>query len=76
MRQKKQTYVPCPGTPVDQRGGCKVGWLTYATESEAEAASAWAITEAQSKAELGYDFGYCAPGSIAKVAKGFEVCMP
>lgn len=63
-------------TPLSQRSGCKVGWLTFATEDEAKAASKVAMAEADVRADQGYDFGYCSPGSIEKVADGYEVCIP
>ena len=69
-------YVPCPHTPISSRGGCKVEWAIYATETEAKDVAAWARKEAARKAGLGYDFGYCVPGSIERVKNGFEVCLP
>jgi len=58
------------------RGGCKVCWKTYATEEQAKVASLHAIAEAIYNADLGYDFGFCTPGSIDKVVDGYEVCFP
>lgn len=49
---------------IDQRSGCKVAWETYDDELEAREVAARAIVEAQRKAELGYDFGYCCPGEV------------
>lgn len=49
---------------LDYRGGCKVAWETYDNEPEANAAAERAVVEAQRKAELGYDFGYCYPGEV------------
>jgi hypothetical protein len=63
-------------TPVDRRGGCKVSWNYYDNEADAKQASAVAIQEAEYVAELGYDFGYCSPGSIALVNGRYEVCLP
>ncbi len=66
-----------PGTPIRERGGCKVRWATYATIEEAEAAAAWAKVEAGIKADQGYDFGYCCPGEIGPGRPdGFEVTFP
>ena len=72
----KEKYVPCPHKPVSTRGGCKVGWATYATQEEADDVSAWANKEGHRKSRLGYDFGYCSPGTIEKVPDGYEVCLP
>jgi len=69
-------YASYPKNPVSQRQGCKVGWLIYATIEEAKACSVEAIYEGHKRAEQGYDFGYCAPGSITKVETGWEVCIP
>lgn len=61
---------------VDTRVGCKVAWETYATEEEAAIASDYWRKLAIYKAIQGYDFGYCVPGEIRKVDKGFEVTTP
>ncbi len=61
---------------IDYRSGCKVCWKTYATEDEAKVASLYAIAEAQHNLAMGYDFGFCSPGSIDKVVDGYEVCFP
>ena len=55
---------------IRQEGGCKVGWLWYATRDEAEQASKVAVDEANHKAWLGYDFGYCVPGEIRETKDG------
>ena len=63
--------------PLSQRSGCKVGWLIYASKTEAEAAAKFAVVEASRREAEGYDFGYCAPGSITELKDGtFEVCIP
>ncbi len=65
---------------VDFRVGCKVQWQYYATEEEAKAASEIARHNSEIDRSLGYDFGYCSPGSIYLVMeegryKGlYEVC--
>lgn len=67
------------GYPVhdDMRVGNKVSWLIYAKREDAEKASKAAKHNAVIQAGLGYDFGYCAPGSIDTLADGrFEVCIP
>jgi hypothetical protein len=60
------------------RCGCKVGWRTYDTLEDAEKCAEAARWNARIKEDLGYDFGYCAPGSITKVSdgSGYEVCIP
>lgn len=68
---------------VDMRSGCKVSWLYYATEEDAKAASKVAVLNARKQAALGYDFGYCAPGSVELKTHPnsphnglYEVCVP
>ena len=64
-------------TPIRSESGCKVGWNFYATQEEAKACAAWAEAEGRYKASLGYDFGYCTPGSIARQADGtYKVTIP
>lgn len=64
-------------TPLRTRTGCKVGWRYYATREEAEQCSKAAAHNAVRQRELGYDFGYCAPGYITEMKDGtFEVCVP
>lgn len=76
-KYKPESHPPHPpGNPIAERGGCKVAWKTYATESEAKAAADWAKVEAARKAAQGYDFGYCSPGTYRKVDGGFEVTFP
>lgn len=66
-----------PGTPTATRGGCKVGWATFATKEEADKAAEWAKAEAAIKAGMGYDFGYQVPGGVTPTKDGqFEVCLP
>ena len=63
--------------PDDMRSGCKVSWHTYRDRAAAEACAEAARHNAVRKAGLGYDFGYCCPGSIEKLNDGrFEVCLP
>lgn len=71
--------------PVMRRGGCKVSWNYYRTEEEAKACAEAAKHNADIQETLGYDFGYCCPGSITpmgaeawggKYAGLFEVCLP
>lgn len=52
---------------LDMRGGCKVGWETWESAEEAQAASLAAKGEARRKWDLGYDFGYCVPGEVQEV---------
>ena len=61
----------------DFRSGCKVSWRIYDKRDDAEEASKVAAKEARRQASLGYDFGYCSPGSIDTLRDGrFEVCCP
>lgn len=72
--------------PVNFRVGCKVMWNYYKTREEAEIAAQHARAEARERAAQGFDFGYCAPGSIEfkdperypnSEYKGlYEVCFP
>ena len=70
--------------PLEQRSGCKVSWLYYDSREEAETAARAAVHNARISESLGYDFGYCSPGSIdpvpestVDVRKGkWEVCIP
>jgi hypothetical protein len=50
--------------------------LPQETGEQAKVASLHAIAEAIYNADLGYDFGFCSPGSIDKVVDGYEVCFP
>jgi hypothetical protein len=71
--------------PVAYRSGCKVSWNYYATLAEAEIAKGYAIEQGRRDAALGYDFGFCSPGSVhyidpekypnSKYAGLFEVCF-
>lgn len=66
------------------RSGCKVSWNYYASEADAKACSIAAINNGQMQMNRGYDFGYCAPGSVRKPEPGskvfypdlYEVCLP
>jgi len=60
----------------DLRSGCKVSWMTYDKREDAEACSEAAHWNAAIKWDLGYDFGYCSPGSITEKDGRFEVCIP
>lgn len=82
--------MPYP-EPKSTRTGCKVSWLYYETREEAEKCAEAARHNGHYYASLGYDFGYCAPGSITQMpaihepgkawmgeerAGLFEVCIP
>jgi hypothetical protein len=70
------TLPPCPKS-VRSRTGNKVSWFFYATLEEAKIASDWAFHRAVLDASMGYDFGYCSPGSIRKTDDQlYEVCFP
>lgn len=78
-RKQKYDYQPYPA-PQQIRVGCKVSWHYYEKEEDAKAASKAAVHNAEIQASQGYDFGYCAPGSITKDQLFFpglyEVCLP
>lgn len=64
-------------TPIKSASGCKVGWYTYDNRADAEAASAVARADASRMRNLGYDFGYCIPGTMTERADGtFVVTVP
>jgi hypothetical protein len=54
----------------------KVAWLLYSSEEGANACSPVAYAEGVKWAREGYDFGYQCPGSVRKVADGWEVVIP
>lgn len=66
--------------PEFRRNGCKVSWLYYEDRTQAEQAAKLAIEAGHKAADLGYDFGYCVPGTTRECEgdiKGlFEVCIP
>jgi len=51
---------------LDQKSGCKVGWLIYDNEQEALKASERAVQLRDEMFKHGYDFGYQWPGTIHK----------
>lgn len=60
-------------------GGCKVGWRYFRDKADAEAYAALQNEMRPLQEQLGYDWGYCWPGSITerKDKEGkveFEVC--
>jgi hypothetical protein len=61
---------------IGRRGGMKVAWLLYSSEEGANACSPVAYAEGVKWAREGYDFGYQCPGSVRKVADGWEVVIP
>lgn len=74
----KYDYKRLP-EPVKVRSGIKVGWYYYADEETAKKAGVLARHNAEIDANLGYDFGYCAPGSVRLIREGeyaglWEVC--
>lgn len=65
----------------DRRSGCKVSWNYYRDKAKAEECAKAAVHNARLQEQAGYDFGYCAPGSIEQIKKGdragmYEVCLP
>jgi hypothetical protein len=80
-RKKKLDWKPYPkhdGLDV----GCKVSWYYYKNQEDAIAAARAAEHNAMIQSYLGYDFGYCSPGSIEPAFKDSEfagmyrVCIP
>jgi len=78
---KKYDYKPYPKHD-GLRSGCKVSWYYYKDRADADAAAIVARHNALIQQELGYDFGYCWPGSVhpahenSKHAGLWEVCIP
>lgn len=81
---KKLVYLPYPKND-GMRSGIKVSWYYYKSRDAARDASMAAAHNARIQENLGYDFGYCAPGSIEQVGENrgmpqylgmFEVCIP
>ena len=69
-------FEPCP-VSVRSRTGNKVSWFYYATLEQAQIASQWAAAQAEWYWQLGFDYGYCSPGSIRETDDQlFEVCFP
>lgn len=67
--------------PYETRIGSKVSWEYYRTPEGAQRAANRAKIDAARLADLGYDFGYCAPGTIKPIpfgdgSMGYEVCIP
>ena len=83
MNKRKPAYKSYP-SPDQTRVGCKVSWYYYRNRRAAEVAATAAKHNARVQEALGYDFGYCSPGSIEKAGKGWgpeyaglwEVCLP
>jgi hypothetical protein len=65
-----------PPKALRERVGCKVEWRVYAAENDARIAAKIATLWAEEKERQGYGFGLQCPGSITKVADGWEVCFP
>lgn len=91
MTKTKAKVSPTFNYPPEnhRRDGCKVSWLYYKKRTDAKLASDVAKLEAVYLEAQGYDFGYCAPGTIEKIEPGlkdeklwgpvtgmYEVCVP
>jgi hypothetical protein len=75
-RKPRPDYRPYPEAD-GQRIGIKVSWRIYKDRGAAEQCAAAAKHNAVIQADMGYDFGYCMPGSIDKLEdERFEVCIP
>lgn len=71
-------HLPKNAQPVMRESGCKVGWWLFDDRVKAETAAKIADHNANIDEYLGYDFGYCCPGSIETVERDgrtlFRVC--
>ena len=65
MTVKEKPYP----APIAQRGGCKVSWNYYTNRKDADACARAAIHNARIALSEGYDFGYCAPGTVERLTK-------
>jgi hypothetical protein len=65
-------------TLIRRESGNKVGWEVYDDEAEANARahSPELAAERDRMLGAGYDFGYCWPGQVDKVADGWRVTTP
>ena len=75
MKTKWKDYPKSQNTET----GCKVGWKTYGYDEWvlANVCSEAAKHNAKIQENLGYDFGYCSPGSIEVLSDGrYKVCIP
>jgi hypothetical protein len=73
----KKPEWKCYPVSLSTETGCKVGWKVYGELFEAEDCAEAAKFNAKIQESLGYDFGYCSPGSIEKLENGcFKVCIP
>lgn len=86
MKRNKPEWKDYPLTD-KTRTGIKVSWNYYVSENAANICAEAAKHNARIQMDKGYDFGYCAPGSITKMtsekphgreelAGTFEVCIP
>ena len=83
-QDKKHVYLDYPKAD-GTRTGINVSWKYYKSRDDARDASMAAVHNARIQEGLGYDFGYCSPGSIEEVGSNrgmpeyvgmFEVCIP
>lgn len=79
-KDARPAYAAYPATRYIEVG-YKVGWRYYDNRADAEECAEAARHNAAIQAGLGYDFGYCSPGSITKMVEGryagyYEVCIP
>ena len=83
---KAYRYAVYPDTPNIRVGG-KVSWRYYDRLIDAQRCAEAAKRNAIRQSGLGYDFGYCMPGSIRKIKDAddvagehnigkYEVCIP
>lgn len=79
-KAERPQYMSYP-KEVAGRCGIKVSWNYYKTKEEADECAKAARHNARIQESLGYDFGYCCPGSVTLIKEGehaglYEVCLP
>lgn len=72
MAKAKLDYKPYP-RHLHRITGCKVSWLYFDNEEDAKSCSKIATHNARINESLGYDFGYCSPGSISNPGQRGEL---
>ena len=68
--------LPESPASVKSQTGCKVSWHWFATLEDAQIASQYAYHRGVWNQSMGYDFGYCSPGDIARDGELYKVTYP
>jgi hypothetical protein len=85
MTKNAEIFDPYERYPEPQarRSGCKVGWYYYSDKADADKCAVVARRDAERQLDIGYDFGYCWPGTVRQVPEDheqhaglYEVCIP